>query len=245
MEYVISEASSEENIIKSLENPKMQTDTKNVFEDNQPVTMDPSAMRKQQEAMWYDQAKNNLFSRQYDLAEVQQNRDEYAPPEPQLAEIGVPSRTEWDHQMLMELQEATRNLLDAEEEYSEAVQHAVLNSAIDSNSDRSSKFVDNPEDYVGLKEEHGAAIAQFDRQRIEASRERVPACVESISPEVTGDLAACDDSDSLVDFGESNSTFAGGRRELRIMRWNTDRASRWDHMYGRGLRRVKSMQRAG
>lgn len=245
-----------ENIIPSVSN-FLQSDPADVFvgwnvpDQEEPIqdppkpavqtAEDPLTMQRRDARAIFENAQGEVQAHQYHIAEMQDVREGRAKPTAtELEAWGLISVTQWHHKLLIEMGEATRELMEAEKRLSDAARCGILHQALNGNSSRSSKFVDEPADDIGLEKEVAAAIAGLDHNRIETWRASIPTDVESD----TGMSGAPTDDDaravSLVDFGESWSTYAAGRAEFRIMRWDAKRTARWQEIYGRGSRGLKN-----
>ena len=137
------------------------------------------------------------------------------------------TRTEFDLEQLMQIQETTRELIEAEKAYSEIAWRLMDMGAIELTPSQTSRFVDQPEDEECLQNEAERALKATDVSRIERWKDRLD---EANSSDIDGADEAWEI--QTIGFGESCSVIAEGREAIRIGRWNRLRVEDWQVMLG-------------
>ena len=139
-------------------------------------------------------------------------------------------QTEFDLEQLMRIQETTRELIEAEQAYSEVGWQVMDMGAIEFTPSQTSRFVDQPEDGEGLQEEADRALKATDVSRIERWKDQLDDAKSTDSDEVDEAWDV-----RTIDLGESCSVVADGREGVRIARWNRVRGEDWQAMKERDL----------
>lgn len=235
LERILKQALAEANLLAPLENQRVErpmpnTDARGNFvshtDDNNPKVLDPEEITRRDVAEVVDKAANRLKQAQHDFDQqgvlYQNDLREYT-QEVREGTCDMP-QTEFDQVQFGFSQRATRELIEAEKVYSEAVGGAQ-HLGIGIGSDQESKFVDETDD--GYCESHEAEVVGTDNVAfIECWRQQVSDGMGSVESTIYDE----DEWDARsLDFGESLSTraLASGRARVRISRWDAVRAERW------------------
>jgi len=125
------------------------------------------------------------------------------------------SRTQFDLEQLAQKIQLTREVIRAEEAYSEAGRYAVEVGFIRDDADQSCHFVDEPDDGFCSGDRYATHVEEKDAGFIEAWQERIASPSSKNSANGDGDIWEVDS----VQFGEGCSTHADEWNKIRISRW--------------------------